>query len=83
MGQVSLLALLRKMFSIFGRLQSIPYTNPEVTPANWCAIQPCKQVRIGTREIILTQPSSTFLVYSYVQNSSQKRIDSLAVLPLK
>jgi len=53
MGQVSLLALLRKMFSIFGRLQSIPYTNPEVTPANWCAIQPCKQVRIGTREIIL------------------------------
>ncbi len=64
MVQVSLLALSKTIFSIFGRLKSLPHTNPEVTPADWCAIQPCKHVRIGTRVIILTQPSSTFLVYA-------------------
>jgi hypothetical protein len=48
---------------IFKRLESIRSTDPELTPANWCKVQPCKKVTIGSREIILTQPSSSFLVY--------------------
>jgi hypothetical protein len=49
--------------SIFKRLESIHSTDPELTPANWCVLQPCKKITIGSRKIILTQPSSSFLVY--------------------
>lgn len=49
--------------SIFKRLESIHSTEPELTPASWCEVQPCKKITIGSREIILTQPSSSFLVY--------------------
>jgi len=52
------------MSSSFGRLKSISYTNPELTPSNWCEFQPCKKIRIASREITLTQPTSTFLVYA-------------------
>lgn len=64
MDRVSLLILIKKVSAIFGRLKSISYSNPELTPANWCEIQPCKKIRIASREIILTQPTSTFLVYA-------------------
>ena len=51
-------------WSGFSRLKTIRYTDPELTPANWCEAQPCVKIQIASREIILTQPTSTFLVYS-------------------
>jgi hypothetical protein len=47
----------------FGRLKSIRYIDPELTPDNWCQVQPCARIRLGSRAFILTQPSSTILVY--------------------
>jgi len=61
---VSFGSIVKTVISCFGRLKSIPYTNPELTPSNWCEIQPCKKIRIASREITLTQPTSTFLVYA-------------------
>jgi len=45
-----------------GSLDSIPY-HPKQTPETWLTIQPFVNVRIGSDEIILVQPSSTILVY--------------------
>ena len=64
MDRLALLAFLRAVSSSFDRLKSILQTNPDLTPANWCEVQPCKKIRIASREIILTQPTSTFLVYA-------------------
>ncbi|SHO48123.1 hypothetical protein [Desulfopila aestuarii] len=47
----------------FSRLKSIEYSDQELTPENWCEKQPCMRVNIASREIILTQPTSTFFVY--------------------
>lgn len=47
----------------FGRLQSIPHENPDITPESWCRHQPCLRVTFGARDLILTQPTSTVLVY--------------------
>lgn len=63
MGRLSLPTILKAVSSSFGRLKSLSCTDQELTPSNWCNFQPCKKVRIASREIILTQPSSTFLVY--------------------
>jgi hypothetical protein len=49
--------------SAFRRLKSIPHTDPELTPENWCEFQPCLAIRFASRDVILTQPSSTFFVY--------------------
>jgi len=49
--------------SAFSRLKSIRYTDPVLTPENWCEVQPCTTIKLASKEIILTQPSSTFLVY--------------------
>jgi hypothetical protein len=49
--------------SAFHRLKSIPHTDPELTPENWCQFQPCLTIRFASRDVILTQPSSTILVY--------------------
>ena len=54
----------KAVLSGFSRLKTIRYTDPELTPANWCEAQPCVKIRFASREIILTQPTSTFLVYS-------------------
>jgi hypothetical protein len=51
------------MSSIFDRLKSIRYTDPELTPENWCQVQPCKTVRLTSKAFVLTQPTSTFFVY--------------------
>ena len=51
------------VLSSFSRLKSVQNDDPEMTPANWCQVQPCAKIRIGSREIILTQPSSSFFVY--------------------
>ena len=50
--------------SLFNRLKSIQYSNPELTPENWCDVQPCITIRVDSKEIVLTQPSSTIFVYS-------------------
>ena len=63
MGRFHLTALVKAVISGFSRLESIRYSNPELTPENWCEIQPCMKVKITSREIILTQPTSTFFVY--------------------
>jgi hypothetical protein len=47
----------------FKRLDSIRSTEPELTPNNWCQVQPCATVHLFGKRIILTQPSSTLLVY--------------------
>jgi len=55
---------MKNIFPIFDRLKSIKYTDPELTPENWSAVQPCKKVRILSKDMVLTQPTSTFLVYA-------------------
>ena len=63
MNQPLLLAITRAISSAFNRLKSIRYTDPKLTPENWCEFQPCVTLRLASRDIILTQPSSTFFVY--------------------
>ena len=58
------LVMARAVLSGFSRLKTIRYTDPELTPENWCEAQPCMKIQIASREIILTQPTSTILVYS-------------------
>jgi hypothetical protein len=58
------LVIAKAVLSGFRRLKTIQYTDPELTPANWCEAQPCVKIQIAYREIILTQPTSTVLVYS-------------------
>jgi len=57
------LGIAKAVSSGFSRLKTIQETDPELTPANWCEAQPCVKIQIAYREIILTQPTSTFLVY--------------------
>jgi len=52
-----------KLLTVFSRLNSIRSRDPILTPENWCEFQPCIQIKIGSKEITLTQPSSTFFVY--------------------
>ncbi len=63
MRRLKLIAFTREIISCFDRLQSIRYSDTELTPENWCSEQPCLKVKLLSREIILTQPSSTFFVY--------------------
>ena len=58
------MVMAKTVLSGFGRLKTIRYTDPELTPANWCEVQPCVKIQIASRKIILTQPTSTFLVYA-------------------
>jgi len=52
------------ILSAFRRLSSIRSINPELTSENWFEVQPCLKIKLGSEEIILTQPTSTFFVYS-------------------
>ena len=63
MNQPHLRTVSSAISSAFKRLQSIRYTDPELTPENWCEVQPCMTVKVASKEFILTQPSSTFFVY--------------------
>ena len=56
--------IVKSLSSGFSRLGSIQEADPELTPENWCKEQPCVKIKIASREIILTQPTSTFFVYS-------------------
>ena len=58
------LVIAKAVLAGFSRLKTIRYTDPELTTANWCEAQPCVKIQIASRKIILTQPSSTILVYS-------------------
>jgi len=49
--------------SVFSRLQSIPHDDSNLTPENWCMKQPCRKIRIFSKEVIISQPLSTFWVY--------------------
>ena len=63
MNQPFLLTATKAISSAFSRLKSIQYTDPKLTPENWCEFQPCVTIRLVSKDVILTQPSSTFLVY--------------------
>jgi hypothetical protein len=58
-----LLTITSTISTAFDRLNSIPSTDPELTPENWREIQPCVTFKLGSKDIILTQPTSTFFVY--------------------
>ena len=64
MRRLSSFPIVKAVFSSFNRLGSIQSDDQELTPANWCQVQPCGKINIGSREIVLTQPTSTFLVYA-------------------
>ncbi|MCX6078206.1 MAG: hypothetical protein NTW32_01615 [Chloroflexi bacterium] len=49
-------------FSACGRFESIPYDPPQ-TPGSWLTIQPYTEFKLGSQNIILVQPSTTFFVY--------------------
>lgn len=51
------------IWAAFSRLKSIRYADPELTPENWCEFQPCVTIKLASKDVILTQPSSTFFVY--------------------
>jgi hypothetical protein len=55
--------MVKVFVSVFGRLQSIPHDDPDLTPEKWCRAQPCMKIRIASREIIISQPLSSFWVY--------------------
>jgi hypothetical protein len=48
---------------VFKRLESIPQDDPDLTPDKWCMKQPCAKIRIFSKEMIISQPLSTFWVY--------------------
>jgi hypothetical protein len=60
---LSLTKMAKAILSTFGRLKSIPHDDPDLTPANWCAAQPCIKIQIASKEMIVSQPTSTFFVY--------------------
>jgi hypothetical protein len=45
------------------RLDSIPYCCPQQTPETWLKIQPYMDVSLGPLKFILTQPTSSILIY--------------------
>lgn len=55
--------LRKQVAACFRRLEMIRLSHSEVTPQNWCEQQPCVRINLFSRDIILTQPSSTFYVY--------------------
>ncbi len=63
MNQPFLLTVMLAISSAFNRLKSIPYFDPKLTTENWCEFQPCVTIKLASRDVILTQPSSTVLVY--------------------
>ena len=64
MNQPVLSTVATAISSAFNRLKSIRYTDPERTPENWCEFQPCVTIKLASKDVILTQPSSAVLVYS-------------------
>jgi hypothetical protein len=63
MDQPFLSTVMAAISSAFNRLKSIRYTDPQLTPENWCEFQPCVTIRLASKDVVLTQPSSTVFVY--------------------
>ncbi len=63
MKQSTLSTRLHSILASFNRLKSIRHTDPELTPENWCQVQPCITIKVGSQGVVITQPSSTVLVY--------------------
>ncbi len=63
MDQPFLLTVTATISSAFKRLKSIRCTDPQLTPENWCEFQPCVTIKLASKDVLLTQPSSTVLVY--------------------
>lgn len=63
MKQSRLSTRLHSILASFNRLKSIRYPDPELTPENWCQVQPCITIKVGSQGVVITQPSSTVLVY--------------------
>ncbi|MDX2481007.1 MAG: hypothetical protein QNK24_11815, partial [Desulfuromusa sp.] len=57
-------AMSKVVKSACSRLYLIRSDESELTPENWCELQPCAKIKLASKEIILTQPTSTFLVYA-------------------
>ena len=49
--------------SMWDRLYVIKHDDPELNSDTWCSVQPCRKLKFIGREILITQPSSTFWVY--------------------
>jgi hypothetical protein len=63
MNQSFLLKIRKTVSSAFRRLNSIRSADPELSPENWCKVQPCMKVKLASKEVIITQPTSTVFVY--------------------
>ena len=63
MNQSSLLTIMMAISSAFKRLKSIRCTDPQLTPENWCECQPCVTIKLASKDVVLTQPSSILFVY--------------------
>ena len=63
MNQPFLLTVTAAISSAFNRLQSIQHPDPRLTPETWSEFQPCVTIKLASKDVILTQPSSTFFVY--------------------
>ncbi len=63
MNQPFLLTITAMISSAFKRVKSIRCTEPTLTPENWCEFQPCVTIRLASKNVVLTQPSSTLFVY--------------------
>ena len=64
MRRFSFSAMSKAVLSACSRLYLISSDESELTPENWCQLQPCAKIKLASKEIILTQPTSTFLVYA-------------------
>lgn len=53
----------KALLSFFAGLESIPQDDPSLTPENWCAAQPCRKIRLADKELVISQPLSSFYVY--------------------
>ena len=51
------------MHPVFERLQTIEHDNPELTADDWFDAQPSATIRFASKTVIISQPSSTALVY--------------------
>jgi len=53
----------RQTSSIWQRLYEIKHDDPNLNSETWFIIQPCRKLNFFGREIVITQPASTFWVY--------------------
>ncbi len=51
------------MPSPFDRLRDLVDPDAPLTPQTWRLAQPCRDIRVGSRTLVLSQPSSSFWVY--------------------